>query len=58
MLIKHTKTQKDPTFTVNSVKINRVHHYEYLGFFLDDKLSMNDYTDVMWKKANCKIGIL
>ena len=25
---------------------------------LDDKLSMNEYADVVWKKANAKVGIL
>ena len=25
---------------------------------LDDKLTMNEYADVMWKKANAKVGIL
>ena len=25
---------------------------------LDDKLTMNGYTDAMWKKANAKVGIL
>ena len=35
-----------------------VRSYEYLGIILDDKLSMNDYLESMWKKANAKTGIL
>ena len=58
MLIKHTKAQNEPDFVANNVKISMVHQYEYLGFCIDDKLSMNNYLDVMWKKTNSKIGIL
>ena len=32
--------------------------YEYLGMLLDDKLSMNEYADAVWKKTNAKVGIL
>ena len=32
--------------------------YEYLGMNLDDRLSMNDYLNVIWKKVNTTIGIL
>ena len=58
MIIKHTKPQCEPNFVSNKKKISTVHQYEYLGFCIDDKLMMNDYLDVMWKKNNSKIGIL
>ena len=47
-----------PNFIVQGNKISTVHQYEYLGILLDDKLSMNNYLDSMWKKANSKLGIL
>ena len=43
---------------VKNSKLSTVHHYEYHGFLLDDRLSMNDYLNVMWKKTNSKLGIL
>ena len=58
MVIRHTKAPSEPIFTVHGNKIGTVHQYEYLGFLMDDKLSMNEYLDVMWKKANSKLGIL
>ena len=58
MIIKHNKTQTEPTFVSNCNRISTVHQFEYLGFCLDDKLSINEYLDVIWKKANAKIGIL
>ena len=58
MVVRHTKPPQEPNFNFNKTKLNTVHHYEYLGFLLDDKLSMNDYLDVMWKKTNSKLGIL
>ena len=58
MVVKYTKPPQEPNFTTNKTKLSTVHHYEYLGFLLDDKLSMNDYLDVMWKKTNSKLGIL
>ena len=44
--------------TEPSLKLGDVQQYEYLGMLLDDKLTMNEYTDAMWKKANAKVGIL
>ena len=58
MVIKHAKPPLEPVFEIKNVKLSTVHHYEYLGFLLDDKLTMNDYLDVMWKKNNSKLGIL
>ena len=58
MVIRHMKAPHEPSFTVQDNKISTVHQYEYLGMFLDDKLSMNNYLDSMWKKANSKLGIL
>ena len=58
MVIRPTKPPNEPSFNANQTKLSTVHHYEYLGFLLDDKLSMNDYLDVMWKKTNSKLGIL
>ena len=59
MSIKHTKEAAEPNLsTKNGHTIGSVQQYEYLGMLLDNKLSMNEYVDVMWKKANSKIGIL
>ena len=58
MFIKHNKPQCEPNFTSNDSKINTVHQYEYLGFHLDEHLTMNEHLDVTWKKANAKVGIL
>ena len=58
MLIKHTKVACESQISMGGFKLGTVHSYEYLGMLLDDKLSMNDYLDSMWKKANVKIGIL
>ena len=58
MIVRHTKVHHEPKLKVEQVKINTVHQYEYLGMTLDDLLSMNDYLNVIWKKANTKIGIL
>ena len=58
MLIRHMKVQHEPEFKIEQGKINTVHQYDYLGMTLDDKLSMNEYLDVIAKKANMKIGIL
>ena len=58
MVIRPNKPSNEPQFEISQIKLSTVHHYEYLGLLLDDKLSMNDYLDVMWKKNNAKIGIL
>ena len=58
MVIRHTKPPQEPNFRTDDSKLSTVHHYEYLGFLLDDRLSMNDYLDVMWKETNSKLGIL
>ena len=52
MVIKHTKPQCEPNSVSNKKKISTVHQYEYLGFRIDDKLTMNEYLDVMWKLQN------
>ena len=49
MIVKHAKTLSDPSVTVNGSKITTVNRYEYLGMLLDDKLTMNEYVDSMWK---------
>ena len=33
-------------------EISNVSHYKYLGMILDDKLTMKEYLDVVWKKTN------
>ena len=58
MLVKHTKIPVEPSLEVNGLKIATVQQYVYLGMLLDNKLTMNEYADVMWKKANAKVGIL
>ena len=58
MVVKHTKISAEPCLSVDGVKISTVQQYEYLGMLLDDKLSMNEYADAMWKKTNTKVGIL
>ena len=58
MLIKHTKVLCEPQVMMGNYKLGTVRSYEYLGIILDDKLSMNEYLDSMWKKANAKVGIL
>ena len=58
MTIKHTKIPKEPELRSTGGKVSTVHQYEYLGMILDDKLTMNEYLDVIWKKTISKIGIL
>ena len=58
MTIKHTKIPKEPELRSTGGKVSTVHQYEYLGMILDDKLTMNEYVDVIWKKTNSEIGIL
>ena len=58
MVIRHIKPPHEPVLKTENNTISTVHHYEYLGFLMDDKLSMNDYLDVMWKRTNSKLGIL
>ena len=50
MLVKHTKVSDEPQVKMGNYKLSTVHLYEYLGNVLDDKLSMNDYLEKMWKK--------
>ena len=57
MMVKHTKVNHEPQLKIDDYKIGTVCLYEYLGMILDDKLTMNQYLDSMWKKANVKIGI-
>ena len=58
MIVKHAKTSSDPSIEVNGTKITTVKQYEYLGMLLDDKLTMNEYVDAMWKITNSKVVIL
>ena len=58
MLIKQAKVSCESQVKMGNYKIGTVRSYEYLGIVLDDKLSMNDYLELMWKKANTKTGIL
>ena len=58
MSIKHTKVTGEAQINIGNYKIGTVSTYEYLSMILDDKLSMNDYLDKMWKTANAKIGIM
>ena len=58
MIVRYMKVQHEPELKIKQMKINTVRHYEYLGMTLDDKLTMNDYLDVISKKTNAKIGIL
>ena len=58
MFVMHTKVPCEPQVRMGNFKLSTVSSYEYLGIVLDDKLSMNNYLEMMWKKANAKIGIL
>ena len=58
MTIQHTKPDLEPEVHVNNKCVSTVKSYEYLGMILDNKLSMNDHIDNMWKKASTKVGIL
>ena len=58
MTVQHTKLDLEPAVHVNNKCITTVKSYEYLGMILDNKLSMNDHIDNMWKKAKAKLGIL
>ena len=58
MVIRHIKPPEEPNFRTDDSILSTVHHYEYLGFLLDDRLSINDYLDVVWKKNPSKLGIL
>ena len=55
MTVKHVETNIEPTIRVNNINISTVNTYEYLGIFVDDKLSMNEYVDSMWMKTNTNI---
>ena len=57
IIIKHTKVPNKPTLIVEKNNISTVNQYEYLGMVLDDKLTMNKYLDVIWKKTNSKLRI-
>ena len=58
LTIKHTPSNIEPSVRVNGTNISNVQTYEYLGMILDNKLSMNEHVNNMWKKANAKVGIL
>ena len=58
LTVKHTTPDLEPLVYVNNKCISTVKSYEYLGMMLDDKLTMNEHIDNMWKKANTKVGIL
>ena len=58
LTVQHSKPDHEPVVYVNNKCISTVKTYEYLGMLLDNKLSMNEYIDSMWKKANTKVGIL
>ena len=58
MTIQHSKPDLEPVVRVNNTCVGTVKSYEYLGMTLDDRLSMNDHIDNMWKKANIKVGFL
>ena len=58
MVVKHVKNSQPVEIKLNANVVSTVHQYEYLGMVLDDRLTMNEYLDVVWKKTNAKIGIL
>ena len=58
MTKNHTKVSNKPKLRLKEVKISTVHQCEYLLMILDEKLTMDEYLDVIWKKTNAKIGIL
>ena len=58
MIVRHMKVHHEPEFKLEQFNLSTVHQYEYLGMTLDDRLTMNDYLDGIWKKTNAKIGIL
>ena len=58
MIVKHVKSHDPNVISMHNKVISTVHQYEYLGMILDNKLTMNEYLDVIWKKTNAKIGIL
>ena len=58
LTVKHTKPDHESPVLVNNNTIGTVQTYEYLGMILDNKLSMNEQVESMWKKANTKVGIL
>ena len=58
LTVKHVKPDHETDVYVNNKCVSTVNSYEYLGMTLDNKLSMNEYIDNMWKKAKTKVGIL
>ena len=50
MIVRHIKVQHELVFKLEQFRLNTVHQYEYLGMILDDKLTMNDHLDGIWKK--------
>ena len=54
MIVKHTKVSSVQHSELNDIQKRLVKKYEYLGMLLDDRLSMNEYVDEMYKKANSK----
>ena len=58
MLLKHTKVSDETHIRMGDYKLGTVRSYDYLGIVFNNKLSINDYLETMWKKANAKVGIL
>ena len=58
LTVEFTKPDHELSVHVKPKCISMVKNYEYLGMSLDNRLSMNEPIDNMWKKANAKVGIL
>ena len=58
MVVKHIKSQNPQEISMYNNVVGTVNHFEYLGMTLDNRMTMNEYLDVIWKKTNAKIGIL
>ena len=54
MTILYTKPDLEPAVHVNNKCISTVQSYEYLEMILDNRLTMNDHIDNMWKKSKHK----
>ena len=43
---------------IDDGKLSLVHHYEYLGMLIEDKLNMDKHVEVMYKKVNSSLVIM
>ena len=58
MVISSKKADITPVLIIGDYELGTVTSYEYLGMLVDNKLSMPQQINNMYKKANMRLGIL